>query len=55
MNALTRIDTRVVHEEVLNDVPVPMDVSLYGVVAAISVSISLHVGLAISWLTAGGV
>jgi hypothetical protein len=54
MNALTRIDTRIVHEE-HDDAPVPMDVSLYGVVAAIALSLALHAGLVISWLTMGRV
>lgn len=51
MNALTRIDTRVLHAE--NPEPVPMDTSLFGVVAAIALWLALHLGIAISWLTAG--
>lgn len=53
MNALTRIDTRVVHVE--DTAPVAMDTSLYGVVAAIALWVSLHFGIAIAWLTAGRV
>lgn len=53
MNALTRNFPRVVPVE--NDAPVPFDVSLYGAVAAIALSLVLHAGLVISWLTAGRV
>jgi hypothetical protein len=53
MNALTRNFPRIVPAE--NDAPVPMDVSLYGVVAAIALSLVLHAGIVISWLTAGRV
>jgi hypothetical protein len=53
MNALTRIDTRIIQPEEAE--PVAMDTPLYGVVAAIALWLMLHVGLAISWLTAGSV
>jgi hypothetical protein len=53
MNALTRIETRIIQPEAAE--PVPMDTSLYGVVAAISLWLLLHVAIAISWLTAGSV
>ena len=54
MNALTRNFPRVL-PAANSSAPVPMDVSLYGVVAAIAVSLALHAGLVISWLTAGRV
>ena len=46
MNALTRNFPRVVPVE--NDASVPFDVSLYGAVAAIALSLVLHAGLVIS-------
>lgn len=51
MNALTRIDTRLIEAEETE--PVSMDTSLYGVIAAIALWLLLHFGLAISWLSAG--